>query len=334
MAEGFPDQCRQGLKLGDEAQISDSYRIEYDGIVGLGMGGSAIGGDLLAAIYSGELSVPATTVRDYALPSWVGERTLVFAVSYSGNTEETLAAFDEARRRGARVIGVTSGGELARICGENGLPCVVVPGGRPPRASTGYLLMSLVAVVERLGLIGGQAAARRECLEVLDAQAAEYGRHSPADANRAKQVAGLLHDKVPVIYASTPILGAVAYRWRTQFNENAKVLAMSHELPELDHNEIVGWELGRNLLGPRCVIVLTDPGMSDRARRRLEITQDLLGSGVEVHREAARGDSALARILSAMYLGDCASLYLALLNGVDPLAIRPIEELKKRLAQG
>lgn len=332
MAEAFPDQCRQGLKLGDEAEIGESYHMEYDGIVGLGMGGSAIGSDLLAAIYRDQLRVPMATVRDYSLPRWVSERTLVFAVSCSGDTEETLAGLVEARQRGARVIGITSGGELARISADNDLPYVLVPGGQPPRASTGYLLMPAVAIIERLGLVGDQSAARRECLEVLDAQAAEYGRRCPTDGNRAKQVASLLHGKVPVIYASTPMLGAVAYRWRTQCNENAKVLALSHELPELDHNEIVGWELGRDMLGPRCVIVLTDPGMSDRMQRRLDITQELLGAEIEVHRESARGDSALARVVSAMYLGDCASLYLAFLNRVDPFEIRAMDDLKKRLA--
>jgi glucose/mannose-6-phosphate isomerase len=332
MAERFPDQCRAGLALGDQLSLPDAYRIEYDGIVGLGMGGSGIGSDLLAAICGAELRMPAVTVRDYSLPAWVGRRTLVFAVSYSGDTEETLAAFGEARDRGAKVIAVTSGGELARICEDAGLPCVIVPGGQPPRASTGYLLMPAIAILERLGLIGDQTAARRECLEILDAQAAEYGRSSPAGANRAKEIAGLLHGKVPVIYAAAPGFGSVAYRWRTQCNENAKVLALSHELPELDHNEVVGWELGRSLLGRPCVIVLTDPALSERMQLRLRITRDLFGPEVEVHFEAARGGSMLARVLSVMYLGDAASVYLAFLNGVDPYGIRAIDELKERLA--
>ncbi|HUT74782.1 MAG TPA: bifunctional phosphoglucose/phosphomannose isomerase [Armatimonadota bacterium] len=333
MTADFPAQCRTGLELGDALDLGDSYRVDYDGIVGLGMGGSAIGSDLLAAIYRAELSVPAATVRDYVLPAWVSERTLVFGVTYSGDTEETLAAFHEARRRGARVIGVTSGGEMARRCREQGVPCVIVPAGQPPRASTGYLLMSLVPVVERLGLIGDQAAARRECLDLLQAQAREYGPQSPTAANRAKQLAELLQGRLPIIYGATPTLGVVAYRWRTQCNENAKTLALSHELPELDHNEVVGWELGRDLLPRRCVIVLTDPALPERMRLRLDITRDLLGADVDVYREPARGESALARVLSAMYLGDFASLYLALLNGVDPFEIKPINELKRRLAE-
>lgn len=334
MTEDFPNQCREGLRLGDEVELPDAYRGDCSNIVGLGMGGSAIGSDLLGAIYANELRAPTATVRHYELPSWVGPRTLVFAVSYSGDTEETLTAFEQARKRGARVIGITSGGALARMCADQGLPCVVVPGGQPPRASTGYLLMSLVAVVERLGLIGDQAAARQECLGLLEALSAEYGRHSlhlPADRHRAKQLAGLLHGKVPVIYGSTPMLGAVAHRWRTQLNENSKVLAHANELPELDHNEIVGWELGRNLLRHHCVVVLADPAMPERMARRLEITRDVLAA-VDVHYERARGESALARALSAMYVGDFTSIYLAFLNGVDPFDIGPIDELKKRLA--
>ena len=334
MAEDFPAQCRKGLELGDALDFDDSYRIEYSALVGLGMGGSAIGSDLLAAIYRDELTVPPGTVREYALPAWVGERTLVFAVSYSGNTEETLAAFHQARRRGARVIGVTSGGELERLCKQDRVPCVVVPGGQPPRASTGYLLMPMVAIVERLGLIGDQSAARRECLDLLEAQAQEYAPQSPAPANRAKQIAALMHGKVPIIYGSTPTLGTVAYRWKTQCNENSKVLAHADALPELDHNEIVGWELGREMLKQRCVIVLVDPGMSRQMQRRLDITQEVLGADVEVHRETARGSSGLAKVVSAMFLGDCATLYLAFLNGVDPVEIKPIDTLKRRLAEG
>jgi glucose/mannose-6-phosphate isomerase len=333
MAMDFPSHCRKGLQLGDDIELDESYRIEYNAIAGLGMGGSAIGSDLVAAVYRDELRVPMTTVRDYSVPAWVGQRTLVFGVSYSGDTEETVAAFNHARKRGAKVIGIASGGELARICSGSGLPCVIVPGGQPPRASTGYLLMPMVAILERLGLIGDQASARQECLAVLEAQAQEYGPQSRTDANRAKQLAALMHCKVPIIYASAPTFGVVACRWRTQLNENSKVLALSHELPELDHNEIVGWELGRNLLRRRCVIVLTDPAMSDRMRLRLDITRQLLG-GLDIHQELARGDSALARVLSAMYVGDVTSIYLAFLNGVDPYDIRSINELKKRLAAG
>lgn len=330
--EDFPDQCRTGLALGDELNLPDAYRTEYSAIVGLGMGGSAIGSDLLADIYAEELGVPALTVRDYALPAWVGKGTLVFAISHSGDTEETLHAFEAARQRGAKVIAITKGGELARICAAHGVPHVIVPGGRPPRASTGYLLMPAVAILERLRLIGDQTAARRECVEILDAQTAEYGRNAPASANRAKQLADLLHGRLPVIYAATPALGSAAYRWRTQCNENAKVLALSNELPELDHNEIVGWELGRGLAGDLRVVVLMDPGISDRMRMRVEITCEILAPDVDVHFETARGQSALARVLSAVNLGDFVSVYLAFLNGVDPHGIRAIDELKERLA--
>lgn len=334
MTEDFPNQCRQGLALGDALALDQSYRIDYIGIVGLGMGGSAVGSDLLAAIYREELRVPMATVRDYAVPAWVGEGTLVFAVSYSGDTEETLAAFEQARKRGARVVGITSGGTLARLCKDAGLPCVIVPGGQPPRASTGFLLMSMLAVVEGLGLIGDQSAAREECLEILTAQSAELGRHAlhlPADRHRAKELAGVVYGQLPIIYGSTPAMGVVAHRWRTQFNENSKMLAHANELPEMDHNEIVGWELGRSLLRHRCVVVLMDPHMSPRMKLRWDITRDLLG-GLDIHHETARGTSSLARILSVMYVGDFTSIYLAFLNGVDPFDIAPIFELKKRLA--
>jgi glucose/mannose-6-phosphate isomerase len=336
MTEDFPNQCREGLALGDALDLDQSYRIDYNGIVGLGMGGSAIGSDLLAAIYHDELRVPAATVRNYSLPVWVNERTLVFAVSYSGDTEETLSAFAEARERGARVVGITSGGTLAARCKTEGLPCVIVPGGQPPRASTGFLLMSMLAVVEGLGLVGDQSAARQECLDILSAQSAEMGRHAlhlPSDRHRAKELAGLLHGRFPIIYGSTPTMGVVAHRWRTQFSENAKMLAHSNELPEMDHNEIVGWELGRSQLRRRCVVVLMDPHMPARMKLRWDITRDVLGR-IDIHQETARGNSSLARVLSVLYVGDYTTIYLAFLNGVDPFDIAPIFELKKRLAAG
>jgi glucose/mannose-6-phosphate isomerase len=335
LTEDFPNQCREGLRLGDEIELDRSYQTEYNAIVGLGMGGSAIGSDLLTAIYADELRAPAATVRYYDLPRWVGERTLVFGVTYSGDTEETLSAFEQARRRGARVIGIASGGKMAQLCRDKRLPCVIVPGGQPPRASTGYLLMPMIAIAQRLGLIGDQSDARAECLELLDALSAEYGRHAlhlPSDRHRPKELAGILFGKVPVIYGATPSLGAIAHRWRTQLNENAKVLAHANELPELDHNEIVGWQIGRDLLTRRAVVMLTDPHLPERMKRRLDITRDVLGA-LDINYQPTRGESPLARLMSAMYLGDFTSIYLAYLNGVDPYDIGPINELKRRLAE-
>jgi glucose/mannose-6-phosphate isomerase len=226
---------------------------------------------------------------------------------------------------------VCSGGGLRALCEEAGAPVAVVPGGQPPRASTGYLLMPMVAVLGRLGLIGEIAPECEETLRVLEEMSRELAPGSPTPANPAKQLACALHGRFPVLYASTPMLAPVAFRWRTQINENSKSLALCQQLPELNHNEVVGWECGPALLKDPVVVVIASPDDPPRMRRRLAITREIIGEKAAVRVESGRGRSRLAQIVSAMYLGDFMSLYLAFLNGADPVSIEPIDLLKARL---
>jgi len=333
MAEDFPGQCREGLRIGEQSQLDESYARVPNAIVLVGMGGSAIGGDLFARIYEEVLPVPVQVVRDYALPSFVDEGTLVITCSYSGNTEEVLEAYDQAVARGCRVLSVTSGGQLEQRSLRTSAAVIKVPGGRPPRAAIGFMLMPLLMLAPRLGFVPDNAGDREETLGLLDQQAEAFHRSTPTPENPAKQVAHALHGRFPLIYATSPTMAPVAFRWRTQLNENAKVLAISHELPELNHNEVVGWELGLGTVQQPAVFFLQRPDDYERIKARVDITKQLIGNRAPVHIESGLGRSLMAQVVTAMYLGDIASIYLAFLNGVDPYVISSIDLLKQRLAQ-
>lgn len=330
-AEAFAAQCAEGLRLGDAVILPDGFRAPAN-IVVAGMGGSAISGDLLGAIFADTLSTPLTVVRDYALPAFVGSSTLVFAVSHSGNTAETLSALDDAARRNARIICVCSGGKMQKKASAAGYPCVLVPPGKRPRANTGYLLMPMVAIVERLGLVKPDSAARREALSVLRRQEKELNRKVPTRRNPAKRLACGLRDRFPFIYAAVPWLGPVAFRWRTQLNENSKALALSHELPELDHNEVVGWRCGAGTVRAPIWVVLRPSHAKRETLDRVRFTETVIEGRITRHTIAARGKSRLSQVLSLVHFGDMVSLYLAFLNGVNPADTAPIDRLKALMA--
>lgn len=304
----------------------------FDGVVVCGMGGSAIGADFVRAALP-DLAVPYEVVRGYEPPAWVDPCTLLVAVSYSGNTEETLACVQTAHERGAGVVCVTSGGTLAAIAKERDWTVIAVPGGLQPRAAVGYLLTALAAALARTGLAPGMPEQAAETAGLLRVMAAELGPEVPEPYNAAKAIARRLYGRLPLIYGAG-VTAPAARRWKTQLNENGKAPAWFAELPELCHNEIVGWDGDAALLGHLHVVVLEDPQEDPRVSRRLEPT--LAGvraraAGVDV--VAARGSSPLARVCSAAYLGDWVSLYLAILYGVDPTPVAPIEELKRTLAE-
>lgn len=318
---GFPDQCRAGLALAE--QISLEGLAGFARIVVLGMGGSGIAGALLGSF----VPVEVVAVRGYALPPWVGDESLVVAVSYSGDTEETLAAFAEARTRTRRLLAVTSGGALGRLCGEHGVPRVEVPAGYQPRAALGYLLFPLLGLGRRMGLVSGL----EEALRVVDGMAREL---APGEGeNEAQRLAQALYGRVPLVYGSGATAPA-AFRWKTQVNENAKQPAFWAELPELCHNEVVGYDLSSRVLPQGTVVFLRSGGDHPRVGRRIEILQELLAKrGLAWVEVGGRGDGVLAQVLSLLYLGDWTSFYLALLNGVDPTPVEIIREMKDRLAR-
>jgi glucose/mannose-6-phosphate isomerase len=302
------------------------------GLVVAGMGGSAIGGDLALAALGDRASRPIMVTRDYGLPPWITPEATVLCSSYSGNTEEALAVFEAAGALGTRRIVTTSGGQLALDARAGGVPVVPLPGGFQPRAAVAY---SLVVAIEVAGLCGVGERLHTE-IDVAAAHAErlveEWGPDSP-DHSLAKELARELHGTVPQI-AGAGLTVPVAYRWKTQINEQAKVPSFSHELPELDHNEIVGWE-GAGELGRFSAIFLDDSDLHPRVRQRIELTRGLIAANaVATYRIDSVGESRIERLVSLVLLGDLVSLYLAVLRGVDPGPVAVIERLKSALAGG
>jgi glucose/mannose-6-phosphate isomerase len=301
------------------------------GLVLCGMGGSAIGADLMLACLPG-LDVPATVVRGYELPAWAGPRTLVIAVSHSGETEETLSCVTAALARGCRPVCVASGGALARLAEEHGLSLVRVPAGGQPRAAVGYLTAPLLAAVEAAGLADRVKDSVDEAAAVLRDGNESLGPERPAAANPAKALALRLHRRQAVVYGAG-LTAPAARRWKGQINENAKAPAFWNELPELDHNELVGWTSLPLVASSSLVVLLEDAAADPRLRRRAELTtMELEATGVAVEHAYARGDSRLARLFSLVQLGDYVSFYLALLYGVDPTPVQALQDFKARLA--
>jgi glucose/mannose-6-phosphate isomerase len=330
MAEGFPDQCREAFSLSD-IPLPDHLKGKQS-IVICGMGGSAIGGDFLRCLIEAQGKVPCFVCRDYELPAFAGENTLLIACSYSGNTEETLSAVRQGIGRGCSVVGVTSGGELAEICRQHAFPFVQVPSGKPPRMSLGYLFVPLLRICESLGYIPTQDV--DTAFAELDRCVERWGVDRPLASNAAKNLAAYLFGRVPLIYGLGGWQGVVASRWKGQINENAKVMAFSHAFPELNHNEIMGWTLAeRQNVAHWATVFLESGDESVRLQTRARVTRELIRDKSETFTVTALGDDLLTQMLSLTFCGDFVSLYLAALNGVDPENIAAINTLKKALSE-
>jgi glucose/mannose-6-phosphate isomerase len=330
LALGFPEQCRAALRIAEATPISlDATGVRQ--VVLTGLGGSAAGGDFARALFEAEATVPFSVNRDYALPGYVGPDTLVFATSYSGNTEETLSAYADARGRGARIIVVTSGGELARRAAADRVPVVTIPGGQPPRTAMGFMLVPVLVAASRLGLLPAQDIAGSAT--DMERASTPWRAESPTAANEAKQLALALHGAVGVLYGLGGWQTVVAGRWKGQINENAKQHVFSHALPEMNHNEILGWEGAHRQGVARWVTLLLEDGTeSYRMQLRARVTLDLVSRAATTHRVKASGSTLLSKMLSLALLGDFVSLYLAALNEEDPYTIDSIDQIKNALA--
>jgi glucose/mannose-6-phosphate isomerase len=323
----LPAQLRDALWRVESAALE--RHDSPGGLVVAGMGGSGIGGALARAALGVRATRPIVLARDYGLPAWTTPDTTVLCASYSGMTEETLAAYDAASALGARRVVVTTGGRLADLARADGVPVIPIAGGMQPRVAVAYMT---VAVLEVAAACGAAPSLHSE-VDVAAAHAErlveEWGPESPEDS-KAKAVARALHGTIPVI-AGSGITAPIAYRWKTQLNEMAKTPAFSHELPELDHNEIVGWE-GARELGAFTGVFLDDPDLHPRVRDRIELTRRLIEPNAEATFvvNAPEGDRT-ERVVALVLLGDLVSVYAAVLRGVDPTPVAIIEQLKGEL---
>jgi glucose/mannose-6-phosphate isomerase len=322
-------QLREGYRLGLETEGLPTA----DGITSVvtcGMGGSAIAGDVIRAIFRGRLGVPVDVQRGPELPEYAGSRTLVLISSYSGNTAESISCFERALERGCRIIALASGGIIADRASIEGSAAVGIPSGKMPRAAFGWMVSAGLGALETIGLLPACAADVDEAARELDTLADRLGPSSPRLQNPAKDLAWRIADRIPVIWGAEGLGSIAASRWRTQFNENAKTPAFSSSLPELDHNEVVGWT---KPAGTRFFLVALrhDAEHPDVAARFPASIQIAESAGVESEEVRAAGRSDLARIVSLVIMGDLTSVYSALLKGIDPSPIEAIVRLKQAI---
>ncbi|MEA2452377.1 MAG: glucose/mannose-6-phosphate isomerase [Actinomycetota bacterium] len=331
--ERFPEQCREAWELG-RATTNLPNGDGIDAIVVLGMGGSGVSGDVVQAVVEPRLAVPFRTIKSYGpIPDWVGRNTLVFAVSYSGSTEETLAGLETALERGARIITLSSGGPLAATAASKGLAHVAIPAGLQPRASLGYLSLPILAVLTLMELVPDVQADVDEAIKVLSELASRCHRERTLRDNPAKDLAARIKGRIPVVYGGHGVGATAAYRFKCDLNEYGKTPAFWNEIPELDHNEIVGWDNLDDLTSERFVaILLREPGEHERVALRFEITRRLVESRLaEFVEVTSEGESALARLLSLVFVTQLASIYVGLAYDEDPGPVDVIMQLKQEL---
>lgn len=326
-----PDYCRDAIKRTEQTSVPT--KVKPENIVIVGMGGSAIGGEILKDWLRDELPIPIEVSRDYILPAYVNEDTLVIANSYSGNTEETLSAFLAANKRKCTTIAITSGGQLLSFSKKLRVPHVTIPAGLPPRVAVPYLFFPLPVLMKKMGILSNIEDEVEEAIQVLERIGKANSLSIPAETNKAKKLAQELMGTVPIIYGFRQY-GAIAHRLKTQFNENSKTPSKHDVFPELNHNETVGWEAPETLTKNFSVILIRDPDESPEIRRRIETTTSLAFSRAKKVLEIdAEGQGKLAKMFSILCIGDFASVYLAILQGKDPTPVKIIERMKRELAK-
>jgi glucose/mannose-6-phosphate isomerase len=332
LLRNFPHQVEDAVRIGKQCRIPFK-RTGITSLVVTGLGGSAIGGDLLRSYVQDELEIPFVVNRNYTLPEFVDHRTLVIVSSYSGNTEETVAAHAEARKRKAKIICITSNGETAKMALKYNQPLITIPRGLPPRIALGYSFFPLLEVMSKLNLISRKNKDIRETVGLLKKKSGVYSVIS--GKNPAVELAKQLYTKCPIIYSGADKFDIVNLRWRGQIAENAKSLAFGHVIPEMNHNELVGWKILRRMMEEDFAAVFLRDGQDHpRIKVRMEITKSIVEQyATRVIEVKSEGRSLLARMFSLIYLGDWMSFYLAILNGIDPTPVRVIDYLKGELAK-
>jgi len=312
----FTHQLSKALEIGQQAQLAPVKKKPANVLV-TGLGGSGIGGDLVRGITANEIKIPFNVNKDYFLPEYVDENTLLIVSSYSGNTEETLSALQQGMEKGAKIVCITSNGKILEIAKKKDLDYIIIPGGMPPRACLGYSFVQQLFILNAYQLIGAQLIA------LLDKEEENM-------KNNAKTIAGQLVDKIPIIYICAS-MEAVAVRFRQQLNENAKMLCWHHVIPEMNHNELVGWRTKNDHF---VVIIFRNENDFSRNQQRININKEIIhqytSNIIEI---SSQGKSYLENALYLIHLGDWISYYLAKLRKVDPVEVKVIDYLKGELGK-
>ncbi len=321
----LPEQIKIAYEISTKNKIHIK-KTDIKNIVVAGMGGSGIGGNIIKGLAFGNSRIPIIPVKDYTLPGFVSKDTLFFAVSYSGNTEETLACFNSAKKIGCKIIAITSNGKLREECLKHNFDFIEIPAGLPSRVAVGYLFIPLLVILSKIGIIPKVDASIKETLTLLFRNRNKYDKH-------LKSFARGLRNSVPIIYTNSAMFEPVAMRWQAQFNENAKIICHFNVFPELNHNEIVGI-CDNNPVGFYYYLLLTDNKAHERNLLRTELTLEIIRKN-RCHEKHYRyqkfypdGKSDLARMFSLIMQGDLLSYHLARVRGIEPGLILPIDELK------
>lgn len=323
LVEDFPKQLKEALKIGKSAVLSDPGK-EIHNVLISGLGGSGIGGTIISEFGFDLSPIPVSVTKGYFIPAFVNENSLVIISSYSGNTEETLACMEQAIAKKAHIVCITSGGKVAELAKQNHLDHIIIPGGMPPRACLGYSLTQQVVIFVKYKLLPASA------LQSLEDAAMLLEKNQADIRSKAQALAKNLHGHTPVIYCTTNYEG-VAIRFRQQLNENAKVLCWHHVIPEMNHNELVGWAGGTEEIS---VVLFNDPDEYERNTYRITINKDIITRFTPHFMEiTAKGKSRIEKSIYLIHLGDWASVYLANLRGVDAVEVNVINFLKGELSK-
>jgi glucose/mannose-6-phosphate isomerase len=332
--------CEEAIKrarrfrLPRVVQVSKNLRISYGkpkNVVIVGMGGSAIGGDLLHDWLLDRIFIPVEVCRDYILPAYANEETLAFIISYSGETEEALSALLDAIKRKCMIVAVASGGSLISFAQRLHLPYMTVPSRLQPRVAVPYLFFPLVITMEKMGLVRGMEAELAEVIKVLKMLAKKNSPEVSQQNNSAKKLAWELRSTIPVVYGFRQYR-SVAVRFKSELNENSKIPAKWEIFPELNHNDVVGWEASEGLAKRFTVVLIRDKDEPPEIRNRIKATKKLVLSKVRKTLEVyAVGESSLAKMFSVLFMGDLTSVYLAILLGVDPAPVEIITAMKREM---
>ncbi len=329
----FPEQIKDAIAIGNNFDISKYSQVKYENIVFSGMGGSAIGADIIRSLLLPYIKVPIFVNRDYSLPNFVNENTLLVISSYSGDTEETNSALNDGLRRKAKIISITTGGKIGLLSNENFINLMSIPKGIPPRQALAFLVFPILVVFERIFSEVSISGTFDEVIKVLsNIRDHEAAPTIAIERNIAKQISDKIHGKFPVIYTYDEYFSPVALRWRGQFAENSKILCSHHVIPEMNHNEIMAWQAGNDFLKKCVVLILKDTKSETRNSHRVDITERIVRDvGTEVVEIFSKGKSVLSRVMSLIYMADFVSVYIAVLNNVNPISIDKIQYLKKEL---
>jgi len=333
LIESFPDQCEDAKRIGYEFELPRNIKTEYKNIVFAGLGGSAIGADLVRSYVTRDVNIPFFVNRNYKLPNFAGEDTLVIVSSYSGNTEEILSAYHDAIDKFCEVIAITSGGKLSKTAEDDGVGIITIPAGLPPRAALGYSFFPLLILLSKMGIIKDQAFFIDECIRNLRIlKDTRFGGGIKNKDNEAKKIANVLYHKFPVIYAGQDHMDSVVLRWRGQLAENSKTLSSGNLFPEMTHNEIIGWENPTPVLRNSVVVILKDSADHPGVSKRMDVVKNILKKdNIGVIEVKSVGKELLSRIFSLVYMADYVSFYLAILNKVDPSPVERITYMKKKV---